>query len=129
MNQIGPKGAQNALTALAGAAITVGQALQVGADANHVIPASAATQLPRGIAMDYQDTAERPIAVAHSPGELVGGRSGAAFAAGVRLTTDANGKLILAATGNQVWAWSREAATAADQLVCVEIAAPGITAP
>lgn len=128
MNLSGPKGALAPSTALAGAAITVGQTLKTGADANHVIPAAAAADMPRGIALDYQDTAERPIAFAHRPGELVGGRSGAAFAVGALLTSDANGKLVTAAAGNFVHAIAREAATAADQLVCVEIAAPGLKA-
>jgi hypothetical protein len=128
MNQIGPKGAMFPATALAGAVILIGAALKSGADANHVAPASAAAQLPHGIALDYQDNTEQPIAFAHRPGELVGGRSGAAFAVDSLLTTDANGKLIAASAGNYVWAIAREAATAADQLVCVEVVAPGTKA-
>jgi hypothetical protein len=63
------------------------------------------------------------------PGEIVEVRSGAAFALDALLTSDANGKLITAATTNPVIAHALQAATAADQLVPARLAQRGILAP
>ena len=53
---------------------------------------------------------------------VTNGRSGAAFNAGVPLMIgDVYGRLIAWTSGNYIVAWSEEAATAADQMVAVEV--------
>jgi hypothetical protein len=69
-----------------------------GADANHAVQAAAATDVSLGIAVDHQQNAERPLRVADRPGEVVWGEAGAAFALDALLTSDANGRLVTAAT-------------------------------
>lgn len=49
------------------------------------------------------------------------GRAGAAFAAWANLATDAQGRLVTATTGQTIVAQAYEAATAAGQLVRVEV--------
>jgi hypothetical protein len=116
------------MTSRAGGAIVAYRAVKRGADINHVVQATAAS-VNVGIAQDNQDTAERTVPIAHRPGELVTAEAGAAFAIDVRLASDANGRLVLAVTGNPVVAIAREAATALGDLVCVELVAAGTIAP
>ena len=53
---------------------------------------------------------------------VTNGRAGAAFNAGVPLMIgDVYGRLIAWTSGNYIVAWSQEAATAADQMVAVEV--------
>jgi hypothetical protein len=125
----GPKGPLFPNTLIAGAAIVRGTIIKRGADATHGVQAAAAADVPLGIAVDNQATAEKPFPIADRAGEVVEGRAGAAFALDALLTSDANGKLVTAATGNKVAAIARQAATALDQLVPVEIAPKGYLAP
>jgi hypothetical protein len=125
----GPKEALFPNTYLAGAAITRGRVVKRGADANHAVQAAAATDVSLGIAVDHQQTAERPLRVADRPGEVVWGEAGAAFALDALLTADANGRLATAATTNPVAAIARQAAGALGDLVSVEIAPRGLKAP
>jgi hypothetical protein len=124
----GPKGPKSPTTYLAGAAIVYGTGVKRGADANTVIPATAASA-NIGVATDDQPTVGRTVPVAHRPGEMVEVRAGAAFALDALLTTDAAGKFITAATTNPVTAVARQAATAVDQLVPAEIVGPRVLAP
>jgi hypothetical protein len=126
---MGPKGGLHPNTAIAGAVIAQGQQLKRGADQNTLIPNAAATTPTLAIALDDQDTAGRTVLVADQPGEYVLVRAGAAFALDARLTSDATGRAITAATGNQSALRAAEAATAADQLVTAQILAFGSLAP
>jgi hypothetical protein len=128
--QGGPKGALFGATSIAGAAVIVGRVLKRGADANHMITNTAATIRPTGIAIDNANAAEDALPYAHRPGESILGESGAAFALDAELTSDASGKLVAAATGgtNFVVAMAREAATATDQYVAVELVQPYLKA-
>lgn len=125
----GPKEALFPNTYLAGAAITRGRAVKRGADMNHCIQSAAATDVPLGIAVDNQQTAERALRVADRPGETTWGEAGAAFALDALLTSDANGRLVTAASTNPVTAIARQAAGALGDLVAVEIAPRGYKAP
>lgn len=126
----GPKGAMLGSTLLAGLANDIIQyrAVKRGADADHGVRATAAA-VCLGIAMDNQDNINKSFPLAHRSGELVTAEVGAAVAQDVRLAADANGRLILAVTGNPVVAFSREAATTLGQLIVVELAPPGQLAP
>lgn len=123
----GPKGARRANTAIAGTAIVEGTAVKRGADQNTAVQATAASA-NLGIAVDNQDTVGRAFPFA-GPGEQVIGRSGGAFALDALLASDANGKLVTATTGQAVTAIAREAATAGDQWVAVEVSNYGRLAP
>jgi hypothetical protein len=129
-SQHGPKGALMGTTLIAGAAVNSGRVVKRGADANHAITNTAATIRPLGIAVDNANAAEDALPVAHRPGEVVNGVSGAAFALDAELTSDASGKLVAAATGgtNFVVAIAREAASATDQYVAVELVQPYLKA-
>lgn len=124
----GPKGPKAPTTYLAGTAVVRGTAVKRGADANSVIPATA-NSANIGIASDDQPTAGRTVSIVHRPGEIVEGRAGAAFALDAPLTSDAAAKLVTATTGQLVIAYARQAATAVDQLVPVEITGPRTLAP
>ena len=116
-------------TYIVGAAVLKGRAVKRGADANHVIHGTAAS-VNVGIALDDQDTAERNVLVAHRAGEAPLAEAGAAFALDARLTSDANGRLVAATTGQSVIAIARQAATALGQYVVVEVVQGGtVTAP
>jgi hypothetical protein len=104
------------------------RAVKRGADADHGVRATAAA-VCLGIAMDNQDNIEKSFPLAHRAGEMVQAEIGAAVAIDVRLTPDANGRLITAATGNPVVAFSREAGTTLGQLIVVEVAPAGQVAP
>jgi hypothetical protein len=126
----GNKGALLGSTLLAGLANDIIQyrAVKRGADADHGVRATAASA-NLGIAMDNQDNINKSFPIAHRPGELVQAEIGAAVAIDVRLTSDVNGRLITALTGNPVTAWSREAGTTLGQLIVVEVVGPGQLAP
>lgn len=124
----GPKGALAPNTYLAGAAVIKYRAVMRGADVNSVLQATA-NAVPLGIAEDNQQVAARALRVADRPGETVLAEAGAAFALDALLTSDANGRLITAASTNKVHAIARQAATALSDLVVVEIAPRGLLAP
>lgn len=125
----GPKEALFPNTYLAGGAIVRGRAVKRGADMNHAVQSAAATDVPLGIAVDHQATAERPLRVADRPGETTWGEAGAAFALDALLTSDANGRLVTCATTQPVTAIARQAAAVLGDLVSVEIAPRGYKAP
>lgn len=120
---MGPKGGHRPNTGIAGAAIVRGTGIKRGADLNAVIPGTA-NSVNLGIAIDDQDTIGRSVSFVDQPGEIVEGRAGAAFALDAVLTTDAAAKLVTATTGQIVTAVAKRAATAADQLVPVQLVGP-----
>ena len=105
----------------AGAAITACRILKRGADAAHAIHAAAAADQPVGISEEDQATVDKPVRVAHRPGELVRVEAGAAIALDANLTSDASGRAVTAATGNKCVGVAREAAAAAGDLITCEI--------
>jgi hypothetical protein len=117
----GPKGALFPTTYRAGAAVSRCRMVKRGADADHIIHNAAATTRSLGITEETQATVDMPVRIAHRPGELVRVEAGAAFALDAFLTSDATGRAIGAATGNQVTAIARQAAAAAGDLVLCEI--------
>jgi hypothetical protein len=117
----GPKGALFPTAYRAGAAITRCRMVKRGADADSVIHNAAATTRSLGISEEDQATVAKPVRIAHRPGELVRVEAGASFALDAFLTSDATGRAIAAATGNQVTAIARQPATAAGDLVLCEI--------
>lgn len=125
----GPQGGLQEKTGIAGAAITYGQILKRGADQNTVIPNTAATIVPIGVAADDQSVAGRSIPIHNAPGETCRVRAGAAFALDALLTSDGSGRAVTAASTNKIIGIAREAATAADQLVTMELVAQGQVAP
>lgn len=124
----GPKGALAPNTFLAGSAITRYRAVKRGADENSVVPGTAGSD-NIGIAEDNQDTAGRPLRVADRPGEHVLAEAGAAVALDAALKSDANGRLITAASTDSVTAFARQAAGALGDLIDVEIAPKGYLLP
>jgi hypothetical protein len=125
---MGPKGGHRPNTAIAGGAIVRATAVKRGADQNTLVQGTAAS-VNQGIAIDDQPTTGRAFAFVDQPGEIVEGRAGAAFLIDALLTSDANGKLITAASTNPVIAHAVQAAGAVDQLVPVRLAQRGILAP
>jgi len=123
----GPKGAQAPNTYLAGPAIIRYRAVQRGADVQSVIP-SVANSVSVGIAEDSQQAAGRPVRIVDREGNEVLAEAGAAFALDAFLTSDANGRLVTATTGQNVVAMARQAATALGDLVVVEIMTRGYLA-
>lgn len=103
------------------------RAVKRGADADHGVRATALAAC-LGIAMDNQDNINKSFPLAHRAGEIVQAEVGAAVAIDVKLTPDANGRLVAAAATNPVIAVSREAATALGQLIAVELLAQGTVA-
>jgi hypothetical protein len=117
----GPKGALFPTAYRAGAAVTACRMVKRGADADSVIHNAAATTPSLGITEEDQATVGKPVRVAHRPGELVRVEAGAATALDAFLTSDATGRAVTAATGNQVTAIGRQVAAAAGDLILCEI--------
>jgi hypothetical protein len=124
----GPKGALQPSTLIAGAAIVRGTFVKRGADQNTAIPGTANSR-NIGIATEDQDTIGRTFSVAHRPGEIVEGRASAAIALDAYVTSDATGKMVTATTGQLAGGICRQAATAVDQLVPIELTPAGFVAP
>jgi hypothetical protein len=122
---IGPKESHLPDTAIAGGVILRGTAVKRGADLNTLIQATA-NSVNLGIAVDNQDTIGRTFPFVGAAGEDVTVRAGAAFLIDAPLTSDANGKLVTATTGQNITAHALQAATAADQLVPARLAQRGM---
>lgn len=112
----------------AGSAITAHRAVKRGADEDSAVPATAAS-VNLGIAQDNQDNVGKPVSVAYVPGERPYWEASAAFAIDTRLASAADGRAVAATSGQSYLAISRQAATAAGQLVVVEIVSAGLVAP
>ncbi len=124
----GSKGAVDANVYIAGAPIICYRVVTRGTDQNSVVPAGA-NALPIGIAAQNQQRAGATVPIVDRAGEEVLAEAGAAFALDALLTSDANGRLITATTGQNVVAIARQAATLLGDLVNVEIAQRGYLAP
>jgi hypothetical protein len=124
----GAKGPRDMGTAIAGSAIVYGTVVKRGADQSTLVQGTAAC-VPVGIATDNQETIGREFPFAFREGEMVEGRSGAAFALDALLASDANGKLVSAVSGNPIAAVAREASTGVDLWVVAEIAPDGRLMP
>src|SRR4051812_17849168 len=111
---------QGMTTYITGGAVVRGCGIKRGADLNTAVAATA-NSANLGVAYEDQPTAGRTFAAVTRPGETCLGRAGAAYALDAKLATDANGKFVTATTGQNVTAIGREAATAADQLVTIEL--------
>ena len=121
MPAVGPKGALQPTAYRVGAAVLACRILKRGADVDHVIHATAVSSVPVGISEEDQPTVDKPVRVAHRPGELVRVEAGLAFAIDAELTSDATGRAVAAVATNQYVAISRGAALAAGDLVTCEI--------
>src|SRR5688500_11485833 len=109
---------------LVGAAVQQYRAVKKGADENHVVQATAASS-NIGIAWDNQDTVDRPVSVVEDISDKPLWEAGATFGAGVKLTSDASGRAVLATAAQPVTAFSIKAATAVGQLVTVRLVPEG----
>lgn len=118
----GPKGALFPTTYRAGAALTACRMVKRGADDSSAILNAAATTRSLGITEEDQPTVGKPCRIAHRPGEMIRVEAGAAIALDALLTSDATGRAVTAATGNQVTAIARQVAAAAGDLIVAEIA-------
>jgi hypothetical protein len=85
-----------------------------------------ANSINLGVAVDDQPTVGRSFPYVDEPGENVMVRAGAAFLLDAPLTSDANGKLVTATTGQNITAHALQAATAVDQLVPARLATRGM---
>jgi hypothetical protein len=121
MSAVGPKGALQPSAYRVGAAVLPCRILKRGADVNHVIHATAVSSVPVGISEEGQATVDKPVRVAHRPGELVRVEAGAAIAIDTAVTSDATGRAVAAVSTNQSVGITRDAALAAGDLVTVEI--------
>lgn len=125
----GPKGrAEDHTTLIAGAAIVKHRGIKRGADLKTGILATANVQI-LGVSADNQDNVGHGFPLYMKPGALVTGEVGAAVALDALLATNSTGMFVTATTGQNVAAYAREAATAINQLIVIEIAAHGILAP
>jgi hypothetical protein len=95
---MGPKGGHRPNTAIAGGAIVRGTAVKRGADLNTLVQGTAASVNLRASRSTTSRHVGRTFPFVDQPGEIVEVRAGAAFALDALLTSDANGKLITAAT-------------------------------
>lgn len=86
-------------TKKAGGAISKGMALKAGADVDHVVKATAATDKIIGVAQNDAPNAEDPVEMALPGGGGVG-KAGGAISAGDLLTSDSDGELIATTTAN-----------------------------
>lgn len=89
----------------------------IGSDDNHIVQASGTAAVLVGINSELTyDKAEEVVSVVMwSPSQPI--RAGAAIAVGDLLTSDATGRAVPAASGNNVVGRATSAATAADQLI------------
>lgn len=117
----------NPISLTATAAITRRRFVIAGATARTCTQASAATQVAIGVAEEAAAAAgaEVPVRVLG----VVQAEAGAAITAGAQVTTDASGRAIAAATGNNVYGVAQTAAGAAGDTVMVLLALPAATGP
>lgn len=121
MPAMGPKGALFPTAYRVGAAVLPCRILKVGADQDHVIHATAVSSVPVGISEEAQPTTDKPVRVAHRPGELVRVEAGASITAGSNVTSDGTGRGVAAVSTNQMVGIAKNAAAAAGDLITVEI--------
>lgn len=120
MPATGPKGGLLPTSIRAGAAVSQYRAIKRGADMNTGILGTANAVII-GVSEDEQTNVGRPFRLAHRPGELVLVEAGAAVALDVSVASDATGRAVLATTGQNGFGITRQAATAAGDLITVEL--------
>lgn len=113
------------IAAKAGAAITDGAMLAVSMDDNGVKIPTEAGAVAVGLLIPETETVAVGDDVTVQVKDMGLWKTGAAVAAGDLLTTDTAGKAIKATAGNFVMAQALQAATAADQVVRVQIIKAG----
>lgn len=113
---------------VASAAITGGEFLAAKFASGKIAVCDTAGELALGIIVPGQDEIEADGDITIQVKDIGRWKAAAAVAAGVELTTDAAGKAAAAATGNFVLAIALEAATAADQIIQVQIVKAGYKA-
>lgn len=116
-------------TQLAGAVINSGQIVKRGADVNTAIPATGSSATILGVAYDNQPNIGYAFPLVNRAGEMPLVIAGAAISLDAPVTSDANGNAVTAATGNTVVGVARQAATAAQQLIVIELSPRGVVAP
>jgi hypothetical protein len=93
-----------------------------------IYPPSKPDRRALGIAQTGEYTPGRFVSVADEPGELCQAEAGDRVDSGAWLTTDEMGRMIVASPGRTpVIAIARGRATAAGDMIAVEIAPPGLT--
>lgn len=112
----------------AGAAITGGALLAVAMDATGVKVVSKAGDVAVGILIPETDDVRAGDTVTVQVKDMGLWKVGAAVAAGDMLSPDATGKAVKASSGNFILAQALEAATAADQIIHVQIIKAGYAA-
>lgn len=113
------------IAAQAGGAITDGALLAVSMDADGVKVVDTAGAVAMGVLIPETDDVAAGDTVTVQVKDMGLWKVGAAVAPGDLLTPDATGKAIKAAAGNFVLAQALEAATAADQVIHVQIIKAG----
>lgn len=112
----------------AGADITGGAMLAVTMDSNGIKTVDTAGAAAVGLLIAETDDVKSGDTVTIQVKDIGLWKAGAAIAAGALLTPDANGKATTAASGNFILAQALEAATAADQVIHVQIIKAGYAA-
>lgn len=116
------------IAAQAGAEIMDGALLAVAMDATGVKTVAEAGGVAVGLLIPETDTVAAGDTVTVQVKDMGLWKTGAAVAAGDLLTPDAAGKATKAAAGNFILAQALEAATAADQVIRVQIIKAGFAA-
>ena len=116
------------IAAQAGSAITDGALLAVSMDADGVKVVDTAGAVAVGLLIPETDDVAAGDTVTVQVKDMGLWKTGAAVAAGDLLTPDAAGKATKAASGNFIFAQALEAATAADQVIHVQIIKAGFAA-
>lgn len=116
------------IAAQAGAEIKDGALLAVAMDATGVKTVAKAGDVAVGLLIPETDTVAAGDTVTIQVKDMGLWKAGAAVAAGDLLTPDAAGKATKAAAGNFILAQALEAATAADQVIRVQIIKAGFAA-
>lgn len=99
-------------------AVAVGRILQATSTQDEVALSTAATQRLVGVSVENMP---QNITRSYQNGGRAKVLSGAAFAIGTPLTTDATGRAVTAVAGNQIIGIATEQATGADEMVELEI--------
>ncbi len=116
------------IAAQAGKAITDGALLAVSMDADGVKVVDTAGAVAMGLLIPETDDVAAGDTVTVQVKDMGLWKTGGAVAPGDLLTPDATGKATKAASGNFVLAQALEAATAADQVIHVQIIKAGFAA-
>lgn len=115
------------LSYTATAAITRRRFVIHAAAARSCTQASAASQVGLGVAIEAAAAAGVEVPVQDIGVAQV--EAGAAITAGAQVTTDASGRAVTAATGNNVFGIAHTAAGAAGDMVMVKLSTPATTGP